>query len=177
MFVVPAFTNKRRAKETGELHRSLKSGDVIKTIGGVVGTIVEIRKVSPVDTEMVIETGVGDKKSTMVFDIQALYQVMSRSSTIVPADSDGKTVVADDGVVDDKVVENNVAESEPVTEQPPVAVQESSIADDAEPAAEQAAANEPENNVAAEENKHPVSSVKKQSSGAKKSFGAKKSGK
>lgn len=108
LLVVPMFTNKKRARQTDELHRSLKPGDLIKTIGGVVGTIVEIRQISPVDKEMVIETGLEGSKTTMVFDIQALYQVMSRSSTIVPAH-------------DEQEVDDEVADSEqpmPQTEQP-----------------------------------------------------------
>ena len=88
LLVVPMFTNKKRAKQTDELHRSLKPGDMIKTIGGIVGTIVEIRQISPVDKEMVIETGVEGSKTTMVLDIQALYMVISRSSTIVPAEEE-----------------------------------------------------------------------------------------
>lgn len=97
LLIVPMFTNKKRARQTDELHRSLKPGDLIKTVGGVVGTIVEIRQISPVDKEMVIETGLEGSKTTMVFDIQALYQVMSRSSTIVPAkdESEAADEVAD----------------------------------------------------------------------------------
>ncbi|MDE6200892.1 MAG: preprotein translocase subunit YajC [Clostridiales bacterium] len=91
LLIVPMFTNKKRARQTDELHRSLKPGDLIKTVGGVVGTIVEIRQISPVDKEMVIETGLEGSKTTMVFDIQALYQVMSRSSTIVPANDEPET--------------------------------------------------------------------------------------
>lgn len=94
LLIVPMFTNKKRARQTDELHRSLKPGDLIKTVGGVVGTIVEIRQISPVDKEMVIETGLEGSKTTMVFDIQALYQVMSRSSTIVPAKDESEA--ADD---------------------------------------------------------------------------------
>ncbi|MDE5562138.1 MAG: preprotein translocase subunit YajC [Clostridiales bacterium] len=108
LLIVPMFTNKKRARQTDELHRSLKPGDLIKTVGGVVGTIVEIRQISPVDKEMVIETGVEGRKTTMVFDIQALYQVMSRSSTIVPAN-------------DEKEAENEVANEDqtaPEAEQP-----------------------------------------------------------
>ena len=108
LLVVPMFTNKKRARQTDELHRSLKPGDLIKTVGGVVGTIVEIRQISPVDKEMVIETGLEGSKTTMVFDIQALYQVMSRSSTIVPAgdESEAESEVA------------NGEQSAPETEQP-----------------------------------------------------------
>lgn len=84
LLIVPMFTNKKRAKQANELHNSLKPGDVIKTIGGIIGTIVEVRQVSPTDKELVIETGIGDNKTTMVFDIQALYQVISRADAPVP---------------------------------------------------------------------------------------------
>ncbi len=80
LLVVPMFTNKKRAKQTTELHNSLRPGDVIKTVGGIIGTIKEVREVSPSDKEMVIETGDGDNKTTMVFDIQALYQIVSRAA-------------------------------------------------------------------------------------------------
>ena len=115
LLVVPMFTNKKRAKQTDELHRSLKPGDLVKTIGGIVGTIIEIRKISPVDTEMVIETGVGDNKTTMVLDIQALYQVISRSSTIVSA-NDKEEETAEENTADK---EQPVVE-EPVKEVPPI---------------------------------------------------------
>ena len=45
LLVVPMFTNKKRAKETNELHNSLRPGDLIKTVGGIIGTIKEIRQV------------------------------------------------------------------------------------------------------------------------------------
>ena len=80
LIVLPMFTNSRRNKAINELHSSLRAGDVIKTVGGIVGTIIEIRDVGPVDKEMVVETGVGDNKSTMVFDIQAVYQVVSKAN-------------------------------------------------------------------------------------------------
>ncbi len=80
LLVVPMFTNKKRAKQTNELHNSLRPGDVVKTVGGIIGTIVEIRQVSPTEKEMLIETGEGDNKMTMLLDIQALYQVMSRAA-------------------------------------------------------------------------------------------------
>ncbi len=108
LLVVPMFTNKKRAKQTTELHNSLKPGDVVKTVGGIIGTIKEIRKISPADTEMIIETGSGDNKTTMTFDIQALYQILSRSNSApapaassdvfdeTPAEkSEDKAVVAD----------------------------------------------------------------------------------
>ena len=73
LLIVPMFTNKKRAKQESERYNSLRPGDVIKTVGGIIGTVIEIRQVSPTEKELVIETGVGDNKTTMVFDIQALY--------------------------------------------------------------------------------------------------------
>ena len=110
LLVVPMFTNKKRAKQTDELHRSLKPGDMIKTIGGIVGTIVEIRQISPVDKEMVIETGVEGSKTTMVLDIQALYMVISRSSTIVPAEEENQSEDASENPADTDAAEESAAD-------------------------------------------------------------------
>ncbi len=176
LLIVPMFTNKKRAKQTEELHRSLQAGDLIKTVGGIIGTIKEIRQVSPVDREMVIETGDGDNKTTMVFDIQALYQVINRNSTVVPA-----TEEAEDKPTEP--VENTepavVAEAEQ-----PVKVEEKTetvvtepekdekVESAEEPAQEQAAVaetSEEENKPKAVKpaQKKPVNSAKK-TSGAKK---------
>ncbi|MCM1367383.1 MAG: preprotein translocase subunit YajC [Roseburia sp.] len=142
LLVVPMFTNKKRAKQTSELHNSLRPGDVIKTVGGIIGTIKEVRQVSPVDKEMVIETGEGDNKTTMVFDIQAFYQVMSRaagsSSQVFENEDTSAQPTAEAASVEP------VAEEEPVAEkeQPQAAVEptpeaeEAAVAVSQEPAAE-----------------------------------------
>lgn len=178
LLVVPMFTNKKRAKQTMELHNSLKPGDVIKTVGGVIGTIKEIRKISPVDTEMVIETGTGDNKTTMTFDIQALYQIMSRSNNTVESGSAvhddifDAPVKADDAhvAVDNKDdVKADVAEETVESVVEPV-VEDHAEANDA-PANEQAAVVEEPVAEAVEEKPatthKPVQ--KKSSTGAKKS--------
>ena len=53
-------------------------GDKVLTSCGIIGTIVRLDEISPVDMNMVIETGEGDNKSTLTFDIRALYQVLER---------------------------------------------------------------------------------------------------
>lgn len=180
LLVVPMFTNKKRAKQTDELHRSLQPGDLIKTIGGVVGTIVEIRQISPVDKEMVIETGIGDRKTTMVFDIQALYQVMSRSSTIVPVKDEAETPEEEAApeqnneqparevppIMADRTPEPEVKE-EPVTEEPVAEVKEEAVAEQpavAEEAAVEEKAAEPEQTIV-------KAKPAQKSAGAKKSTG------
>ncbi|WP_438848751.1 preprotein translocase subunit YajC [Anaerocaecibacter muris] len=176
LLIVPMFTNKKRAKQTEELHRSLQAGDLIKTVGGIIGTIKEIRQVSPVDREMVIETGDGDNKTTMVFDIQALYQVINRNNTVVPATEDAE----------DKPTEpvENAAPAVVAEAEQPVKVEEKTetvvtepekeekVESTEEPAQEQAAVAE----IAEEENKPKAvkPAQKKPVNSAKKTSGTKK---
>ena len=109
LLIVPMFTNKKRAKQESERYNSLRPGDVIKTVGGIIGTVIEIRQVSPTEKELVIETGVGDNKTTMVFDIHALYQIVSKVPAPAAPVSDTATPVADE-----------VAPSDIATEETPV---------------------------------------------------------
>lgn len=170
LLVVPFFQSKKRAKQADELHRSLQPGDLVKTIGGVIGTIVEIREISPVDKEMVIETGIGDNKTTMTFDLQALYQVMSRSSTIVPVEEPKHEELNEEPVaapIEEQpapVAEEPKPTEEPVTEEPAVNAEQPK--EEPAPVAEQAAT----------EAATPARPQKKSvNSGAKKSGGTKSS--
>lgn len=129
LIVLPMFTNKRRNKAINDLHSSLRPGDIIKTVGGIVGTIVEIKEISPVDKEMVVETGVGDNKSTMVFDVQAVYQVLSKVDAPVsvaePAPST-ETAVQEEPKAEEPVTkadfsaETESIATEEIKEEPPV---------------------------------------------------------
>lgn len=81
IIVLPYFTNKKRKKQVEELHNALAVGDTIKTVGGIVGKIVAIDLSDPTEKQFVLETGFDGKKSTMVFDINAIYQVMSKGAS------------------------------------------------------------------------------------------------
>lgn len=123
LIVLPMFTNKRRNKAINDLHSSLRPGDVIKTVGGIVGTIVEIKEINAVDKEMVVETGVGNNKSTMVFDVQAVYQVISKveapvqvTETAPFTELNGEVKPAQDTVVEEKTESATVAEPEVTTQ-------------------------------------------------------------
>lgn len=172
LLVVPMFTNKKRAKQTNDLHNSLQPGDVVKTVGGIIGTVKEIRQISPIDKEMVIETGVGDNKTTMVFDIQALYMVMSRanssSNTIFENVEDNKP--AEEAV---KPIEEKHDEPAPVEEKAEEkAAEEKELVSEEkheEPAAEQAASAD-----AKTETEATATPAKKPSTNAPKSNGAHK---
>lgn len=173
LLVVPMFTNKKRAKQTDELHRSLKPGDLIKTVGGIIGTIKEIRQISPVDKEMVIETGEEGSKTTMVFDIQALYQVMSRANTTVAAEPEPENKYDEEEkrdvppILADRANEapaEEVAETaEPEQAEPAETVEQTETA----AAAEEQPAEEPVVEVA-EEPAAQEPAAKKSTSGAKK---------
>ena len=56
LLVVPYFLDKRHNKRAEVSYRSLRPGMLVKTVGGVIGTVKEVRNVSPEDREMVIET-------------------------------------------------------------------------------------------------------------------------
>lgn len=186
LLVVPMFTNKKRAKQTTELHNSLRPGDVIKTVGGIIGTIKEVREVSPADKEMVIETGDGDNKTTMVFDIQALYQIVSRAAEpVAPAvepatpsvaeteDKPAETVVADEKPVD-TVAEKENASAEATANTETAEEVKSEKADEVVSATEQAAVAE-EATADAEVKKAETATVKKTAAPKKKPINSKNS--
>ncbi len=77
MVVLPMFTNKKRQQAVQEMHSRITVGTKIKTVGGIVGTIIQINEINSLEKEFVLETGLDGSKCTMVFDFNAIYQVMS----------------------------------------------------------------------------------------------------
>ena len=86
MIVLPMFTNKKRQKAVQELHNSIGVGDKVKTVGGIVGTIVAVNEINALEKEFTLETGLEGSKSTMVFDFNAIYQVMAKANAPVLED-------------------------------------------------------------------------------------------
>ena len=72
MLVLPMFTNKKKQKEINDMFDSLKVGDEIMTIGGVMGTVVELKTHESGEKLMVIATGEGENKTLMTYTVQAL---------------------------------------------------------------------------------------------------------
>ncbi len=109
LLVMPMITNKKRKKQIEELHSSICVGDTVKTVGGIVGKVIQITEVSPVDKEFVLETGVDGRKSTMVFDFNAVYQVMNRvpRTTVAPAVEEIAPAVEATPVAEEKTEEKN----------------------------------------------------------------------
>lgn len=77
MIVLPMITNKKRAKTENEKRDSLSVGDTIMTIGGIVGVVKSISEPAPNRKEFVIETGDGEKTTTITLDIKALYLIIN----------------------------------------------------------------------------------------------------
>lgn len=80
MFVVMImFQNKKRSKAQGEYNSmidSLRVGVRVKTVGGVIGKILEIREEAVGFRTVLLETGSEKSKSIVLYDIQAIYGIV-----------------------------------------------------------------------------------------------------
>ena len=72
MVIFPMINNKRQKKQVEEQRSSLAVGDVVETVGGIIGVLKEIRTTAAGRKELVIETGNDGSKTTITVDIQAL---------------------------------------------------------------------------------------------------------
>lgn len=69
MMIFSSRSQKKRQKKVKDMIDALKVGDKIKTIGGFIGTIVEVCD----DNAFIIETGSKEFKSFMKIDKSAIY--------------------------------------------------------------------------------------------------------
>lgn len=81
MMVWSSFNNRKRDKKAQEMLSNVGPGDKVKTVGGLVGTIVQVITLSPTEKLMVIESGIGDNKTTMTYDIRAIGTIMEHANT------------------------------------------------------------------------------------------------
>lgn len=75
--ILPIFTQKRNNKKYKDMINKIHVGDEIKTIGGLIGKIIEIKDKSELEKYMVIESGIGDNKTTLIYDINAVLNVVT----------------------------------------------------------------------------------------------------
>ena len=78
MLVIPTFTNRKRAKEYNQMIEGVRVGDLVRTVGGIIGRITKINEKDGYKT-IIVETGAKGAKSTMEFDIASIYTVLSGS--------------------------------------------------------------------------------------------------
>ncbi|MDR3021561.1 MAG: preprotein translocase subunit YajC [Clostridiales bacterium] len=76
-FVSPMLRKKRQSKVAESLHNSIQVGCVVKTIGGLIGKVVAVNVLNPLEKEVVLETGMEDSKSTLTFDIFSIYTILT----------------------------------------------------------------------------------------------------
>jgi len=79
MFVLPTLTNRKRSAAISELRNGVGKGDLIKTVSGVIGTVVDVEDISPVDRVLVIETGAKGRETTLRMDIGGMLMIMKKA--------------------------------------------------------------------------------------------------
>ena len=75
LFIMPFFTNRRRNKQYIDMISSIKVGDLVKTVGGIIGRVTKITDKGEIKT-IILETGAKNEKSSMEFDISAVGCVL-----------------------------------------------------------------------------------------------------
>lgn len=80
LFGVMIWFSSRRRKmaqtQVAQMHDGLRPGQRVRTVGGVVGRIKEIREESPGFKTVLLETGNAKNPAFMLFDIQAIYGIV-----------------------------------------------------------------------------------------------------
>ena len=69
----------KQAKFAETQRESLVAGDVIETVGGIIGKIVTVNNNSG-EREFIIETGEEGRRTTLTVDAKALYRVISQQN-------------------------------------------------------------------------------------------------
>ena len=77
MMVMSAKRRRRTHEQITKMHDELRVGHRIRTVGGVVGRIKEIREESKELKTVLIQTGSDKYPAYMLFDIQAVYGVIA----------------------------------------------------------------------------------------------------
>lgn len=89
MLVFPLFTQRKRTKEFNSMLDSMKVGDKVRTIGGVIGRVTKINLDADVPT-VVIETGAKGQKTSMEFDVTAIQYNFNYNPQAVTYTKQGK---------------------------------------------------------------------------------------
>ncbi|MBQ8424487.1 MAG: preprotein translocase subunit YajC [Clostridia bacterium] len=115
MLIMPYFSQKKKSREYEEMINSLKSGDLVKTAGGIIGRINKIIDKGEIKT-VVLETGSKTEKSYIEFDMNMIYCVLKSTkveNTETEEDLEDETVESDESVETEESTEtlNETAET------------------------------------------------------------------
>ncbi len=107
MLIVPSITNRKRVKEYNQMINSVRVGDTIRTVGGVIGRITKINDKDGYKT-IIVETGAKNSKTSMEFDMASVATVLKGSNK--PAEKPVEDVVTGQDKLEEK--EEKLAELE-----------------------------------------------------------------
>lgn len=96
------FSSRRRKQVQGQVEKmldELRAGQRVRTVGGVIGRIKEIREESPGVKTVLLQTGSDKFPAYMLFDIQAIYGVFAEeghtiTGQVIPAKEEKKEAEA-----------------------------------------------------------------------------------
>jgi preprotein translocase subunit YajC len=79
VFMILMQSKRRRAAQTeyNGMIDTLRAGVRVKTVGGVIGKIIEMREEAPGFKTVLLETGAGKNVSYVLYDIQAIYGIVN----------------------------------------------------------------------------------------------------
>lgn len=77
MIVMPQMRKRKQGDFVNTMHSLAIPGATIKTIGGMVAKILEIKQISPKEKQMILEVGEGEHKIQVSYDFAALYQIVT----------------------------------------------------------------------------------------------------
>lgn len=119
MLVLPSVTQRKRIKEFNEMIDSLRAGDEIRTVGGIIGRIVRIKNHDNERT-IILETGDKGSKTVMEFDITAVGMLLKSSGKKVEekAEEAEKEAVLTTEKADENLEELANADSKPTSGKP-----------------------------------------------------------
>ena len=114
-FVMSSRSNKKKKAEAELMMSKFTKGCHVKTIGGILGTVVAI---NDTDGTFILETGSNKQKCLIKFDKQAIYQVSEGKKVAVK--NEDEDMFKDDDEVEETPFEEVVETAEVVEESAPV---------------------------------------------------------
>lgn len=111
----------RRRKQTQQqvesMHDKLRPGMRVRTVGGVIGRIKEIREEAPKVKTVLLQTGSDKYPAYMLFDIEAIYGVFAEeghtlSGQIIPKTEEKKEEKKEDSDKEEKAKDKEEKERE-----------------------------------------------------------------
>jgi len=109
LVVSPMMRRKKQNTYVDNLHKGIQVGSTIKTLGGLIGKVVDIKQMDAAQKVIVLETGNEESKSTLTFDIMYVYSVLLNpdGTKYNPPSATSKSTGSTSSTSSVKVVEEN----------------------------------------------------------------------